>query len=455
MVVHPKRSDSLAPDTALPDAEAAELSLERLLASGSVSQFDAEIGPAAIAAPLHDLAEQPAAVLRLDVFDDLAAAEADWRALEATGAATVFQSFDRLVKWQRHIGAVSGVAPAIVIGYSGVVPHFVFPLAIERRGGARRLTWLGSHLSDYNAPLLSPAFASQAGESFEHLWSRILTRLRAEPRHRFDIVDLPKMPETVAGIANPFMQLAVRRNPSNAYIAELGTDWESYYAGRRSAATRKKERQQLRQLGEHGEVRFVEAADPEDAARTVDVLIRQKSAALTKMGVASFLTRPGCRDFLVDIVADPALRSVVHVSRLEVGDVLAAASVGLQTSDCYYLVLSSYQEGMLSRFGPGRIHLNHLLRRAVGQGLRRFDFTIGNETYKLDWSDRESPLYDLLVPVTPLGRVIVAAELRFRMAKRAIKRNQRLWEMFRRSRAWLGSRWLQARDGPKAEAGRL
>ena len=49
--------------------------------------------------------------LMLSVHSELAAIEPEWRAFERTGAATAFQSFDWLAKWQRHIGARAGTRP--------------------------------------------------------------------------------------------------------------------------------------------------------------------------------------------------------------------------------------------------------------------------------------------------------------------------------------------------------
>src|SRR5665811_2337324 len=62
-------------------------------------------------------ARSPAALgdIRIAVYEDLSAIERDWRAFEPHADCTVFQSFDWLATWQRHIGARNGVRPAIVV----------------------------------------------------------------------------------------------------------------------------------------------------------------------------------------------------------------------------------------------------------------------------------------------------------------------------------------------------
>ena len=94
--------------------------------------------------------------IELQVFADLDAIEAEWKEFERKADCTVFQSFGWLSKWQHHIGTLHGASPAILLGREAD-GHLIFIMqfAIESRGPIRRLTWLGSELCDYNAPLLA------------------------------------------------------------------------------------------------------------------------------------------------------------------------------------------------------------------------------------------------------------------------------------------------------------
>jgi CelD/BcsL family acetyltransferase involved in cellulose biosynthesis len=379
--------------------------------------------------------------IRFELHADLAAIEQEWKSFERHADCTVFQTFDWLAAWQRHIGMREGTAPAIVLGRDD---HgdllFIFQLAIEGRSLGRCLTWLGSHLCDYNAPLLAAGFVDHCRSNrFVSLWQDVIALLRAEPRFRFDWIDLKKMPETIGAQRNPFLNLQVLAHPSGAYVTKLGADWDEFYAGKRSSSTRKKERRQLKQLAEYGAVRFVDVEKRTDIERTLDTLLHQKARSFARMGVENIFARRGYRAFFRDIVSNPAMRDMTHVSRLDIGETIAAANVGLRFRDSYYLIVSSYHDGEFSRFGPGRAHLNELLRHAIGCGFRRFDFTVGDEPYKRDWCDTELRLYDYLAPVTTRGRLAVAIALAFRRAKRFIKQTPALWHAFSKARVLAGS----------------
>jgi CelD/BcsL family acetyltransferase involved in cellulose biosynthesis len=378
--------------------------------------------------------------ISLQVHSDLDAVSEQWKTFERQADRTVFQTFDWLAAWQRHIGARSGTIPAIVLGRdAGGELLFIMQLAVETRGSARRLTWLGWQLCDYNAPLLCERFSDRmSAVRFVALWQEVIRLVRAEARLRFDLIDLQKMPEAVGAQRNPFLDLQVLAHPSGAYVADLGGDWEAFHAAKRSSATRKRERRQLKQLAEHGDVRFCDIGDRAEIAATLATLIDQKSRTFARMGVDDFFAKPGRRDFFNAIATDPTLKDIVHVSRLEVGSTVAATNVGLRFRDCYYLILSSYDDGELSRFGPGRAHLHELLRHAIGAGFRQFDFTVGDEPYKHDWADTELRLYDHLAAATPWGLMIMATTAAFRRTKRVVKQSPTLWRAFSKARAFSG-----------------
>jgi len=381
-----------------------------------------------------------AAEVSLTLHEDIAAVESDWRLFERHADCTVFQTYDWLAAWHRHIGARSGVKPAIVIGRrAGGHILFLLPLAVEP-GLIRRLTWLGQELSDYNGPLLRSDFPQwvRRGE-FPALWGQVHALLQRHPRLKHDIVELAKMPETIGPQPNPFLQLGAGLNPSGAHLAQLAGNWDEFYAARRSSATRRRDRTKRKRLSEFGEVRAIDAEAADDIARTLDTLFAQKARSFKRMGIADVFARPGYRDFFLDLATDPRKRGLVHVGRLEVGTVAAAANLGLQFRGCYYHVLASYDDGEVSRFGPGAAHLRALLHRAVSLGFNKFDFTIGDERYKLEWSDTVMKLYDHAAAATLRGWPHVVVSGLLRRLKRTIKQNSMLWRAFSRLRAALGS----------------
>jgi CelD/BcsL family acetyltransferase involved in cellulose biosynthesis len=411
----------------------------------------AETGPTAKAWP--ELRRNATPKLTLTIHSDLAAAEAAWRCFEETADCTAFQTFDWLAAWQRHVGRCQGTKPVIAIGrYGDGDTAFILPLAIEARRLARRLCWLGQEQCDYNAPLIARDFAQRVKpDAFIATWRELQRRLPDDPSLQYDWIELEKMPETIGGQTNPFIYLPVMPHSSGAYLTSLGDDWQTFYAAKRSSTTHRRDRAKRRHLSAFGDIRFVTSDDADDARRTLETLIAQKSHAFARKGIPDIFKRAGYRDFLLELAANPRLQRFVHISRVEIGPTLAAANFGLVFGGCYYHVLASYVDAPLAQYGPGALHLRELLAYAIGRGLKHFDFTIGDEPYKREWSDINLKLFDYTATVTWRGFLARWPSLVRRRVKRFIKQTPLVWQLFSRARGAVGAmahRGGRARRGP-------
>ncbi|MCC6947567.1 MAG: GNAT family N-acetyltransferase [Bradyrhizobiaceae bacterium] len=378
----------------------------------------------------------PAAGIR--VSGDLREVESAWRALEAGAAGTVFQTFDFAVAWQKSIGAAGNVRPAIVIlsGDKGTLA--IFPLAVAG-GVVRRLTWLGQEIFDYLGPLLARDFAqSVPAERFAGLWREIRSLLQQDARFRHDMIDLRRMPEDIGGQRNPFLALGVAPHPSNGYVTTLRGTWDEFYQNHRSAKARKQDRSKLRRLEEFGPVDVFTAEDRAGAERLLDALFEQKAETFRRKGIGGFTEKPACRAFFRELALGPRTKGMAHLSALRVGERLAAVNLAVEHAGRYSLLQVSYDEEF-ARCSPGAIHLTELFRRAIGRGLQEFDFLVGYQRLKHEWSDREIPLFDHVAPATIRGVLPAAATWLATTAKRHIKQNERLWTAFQNLRARVGA----------------
>jgi D-aspartate ligase len=384
--------------------------------------------------------------VRFSIHGELSAVEHDWRRFQERADCTVFQTYDWLDAWQKHIGLRHRVKPAIVVGrFSDGDIAFLLPFCIERKYGLPRLRWLGQDLCDYNAPLLARGFSERVEpDRFLAIWQILQAQMQSDPLLRHDWIDFAKMPKQVGDQINPFTYLAVTPNASGVHLAHLTEDWEAFYVAKRSSSTRRRDRTKRSHLAKHGDIRFVTATDAGDAQRTLETLMEQKSRSFARKGIPDLFARPGHREFFLDLATNPATRQLVHISRTEVGATSAAANLGLVFGDCYYHVLASYTDDELSSYGPGNLHLREIMAYAIARGLKRFDFTIGDEPYKLEWSDTDTQLYDFAAPVTWRGAPGSLASDLLRRSKRLIKQTPWLWRLAADVRSRIGSKSLTA-----------
>jgi CelD/BcsL family acetyltransferase involved in cellulose biosynthesis len=389
----------------------------------------------------------------LALYDNLEAVKTAWRAFEQKADCTAFQTFEWLSTWQRHIGARNAVTPCVVLARGATGVLFMLPLAIRPAGFTRELTWLGADLCDYNAPLLAPEFSEHFdATAFRALWHDALQLAQSIPQLRFDLVRLERMPRSLRDQNNPMLALPTALHPSGSYAAPLAGTWEAFYAAKRSGTTRRRDRSKRKRLAELGSIELATAENAESALAALAVLVEQKSQAFARRGIPNLFARPGYLDFFKDFVGSAPARSLAHISELRVGRQTAAANFALTFGGRYYYVLSSYTDGEMSRFGPGAVHLHEIMRYAIDNRFTMFDFTIGDEQYKLDWCEGVEPLYDHVSTVNWRGALIAAPALSAKRLKRKIKQTPLLWAMFRKARALAAAlaqaRFAKARSAP-------
>lgn len=378
--------------------------------------------------------------LQLSLTSSLEVIEQEWRHFEQIADCSPFQTVAWLGTWQRCVGAVTGVKPAIVLGRDeNAELFFILPLAIEKTRFYRRLVFLGHELCDYNAPLLAANFSNVVPATQRIEWWQAVHDLLSETAgYEHDVVFLNKMPTTVGRQENPLLALNTIPNPSSGHISTLGNNWDAFYATKQRGDRRRRDRSRRKKFEEKGELRLEIPEDKATIVNTLAVLFEQKSGSFAKMGVRDLFAQPGYSEFFRNVATHAS--SPVHVSCLKVGGGrIAAATLGLVYRQRYYQILISYDHD-LAQFAPGTIHLHELMRYAIGQGYRYFDFTIGDERYKLDWADTTLDLYDVVAGSNLRGRIVVTLT-RFKLrAKRFVKHSPRLFLISTRLRALVASR---------------
>src|SRR5262245_25774414 len=155
--------------------------------------------PEAVPATSRHAAE----IARVEVFNDMGAAEPFWRRLEGRRALlTPYQRFDLLAAWQQHVGGRSGIAPFIVTGFDqGGEPLFLWPLGRAQLGPLRLVRFLGSKHANFNIGLWRRELLADITTADLHgVFSRVAD-------HGIDLAVLCSQPLSWDGIANPFAQL--------------------------------------------------------------------------------------------------------------------------------------------------------------------------------------------------------------------------------------------------------
>ncbi|CAM5778760.1 GNAT family N-acetyltransferase [Castellaniella caeni] len=351
----------------------------------------------------------------LEVHDAFEPLQAAWAALVDQCDCYVFQTWQWNIAWQRAVGERQGVRPRLVRvldGAGGTVA--LWPLCLYRQGRLRVLGFAGDRVSDYRAPLLSPAWLGQVdAAAFARLWDECLALIAG-----VDIVRLERMPERFAHTENPMARLPGVEHTENAHFVTLPATCEAYLRGR-SAQILAGNRRKARRLKELGAFVFTpdHAASDWDAA--FSALVAHKSRRWRETGSRDLFAEAGYLDFYRSLSAHHIGSGLVTLDSIRVADDFVAVHWGLMFRGRYYWILPAYASGAWDKYSCGRILLQYMIEWAIARNMQCFDLTVGDEPYKQTWSTGRLRLYRWHRARTWRGRLALAAG-RLRERARAV-----------------------------------
>ena len=326
--------------------------------------------------------------------------KAIWTKLESSGECYVFQRLSWLMHWQQTIGAAHGIEPLIFVAFENKEPVAVFPLCLHRFFKVRVVKFLGGEQADYNAPIF---LANRlTADEFFGVWKAVLELL---PVH--DVRDLTRIPEKLSN-CNNFLLFDVddKKIDGIAYSANLFPSWADFER-HLSRKLLKDNARMIRRLSEIGDVEILESNSEAQFQNIIKVTFLQKTRRYLETGVRNILSSSSVRAFYSGLYAAITGEPKVHLSALIVGDRILATHLGVYDRGRYYYLFPSFDSGALSKYSPGRLLSEYLVKSAIQKGLNVFDFTVGGEAYKQQWCDSEMRLYRILEANTLQGKIYI------------------------------------------------
>lgn len=312
--------------------------------------------------------------------------ESLWRDFEAEAHFLPFQSYEWQRYWNTEVGQPKyKMEIYIVVCLVDGRVRAIFPFGIKRAMGARILEFFGADEADYSAPLLG---ASMDSEEFKLIWIEVL---RVIPCH--DIAYFRNIPKLINQSDNFLLDNISTQHTDFSYSTILPKSFEDYSL-RLSKNMLKDNKRMVRRLSEVGELKFAVLETSEDFNKVVEVMIAQKESRYALSGAKNIFCDKSVRKFYSNLFTLLSKGFGVHLSALMLEDEILATHLGIRHQDQFYYLMPTFNhDDKWRKFSLGRIHLEKLVDWAIGNGINKFDFTIGGESYKTIWCDGEMAIY--------------------------------------------------------------
>ncbi len=357
-------------------------------------------GPVASPTSAKATRPEPMTDASIRVFSSFEEAESIWRPLDASPSTYLFQRFVWLKQWYDAVGYRRHKLCLLLVEDVQARWRVLAPLGITWKGPFRVLTWLGGKVTDYQGPLVAGEDRADLRERLPVIWAE--AKMHLPP---FDVAHFVHQPAVLAdGSDNPWLALG-GWSAGTSYQTMLEGSWPSFYETQVKPRIRADSKRQRRRLAEAGEVRFLLAEGLEEVAALTEVMIRQKRRRYEEIGAEDVLSDEAYRRFYHHVGAALQREGMVHVSALVCGEEVVATHWGAVVNGRFYFLMPTFEGGAWRRFSAGRILLEEVLRWAFEHRLRVFDFTVGDEPYKLEWSTAKIKIFSWIEPASIAGRL--------------------------------------------------
>jgi CelD/BcsL family acetyltransferase involved in cellulose biosynthesis len=333
-----------------------------------------------------------AAGFRVELMRDWQQAVARWHDISPS---TPFQHPQWYDAWYAAFTGAEAIEPliAVVTDASTGEPAVLLPLSRRRQNNIAIVEFADLDLTDYNAPILGSA-APRDARAARALWRSLLSALRRMPEAA-DLIRLRKVPVDLDGKPNPLALLGAAGPCSlNGNLVATGEDYDAWRYTLEKTVRKELERS-WRVFTRDQAASFAIITDTDEALRILSTTEVQQGTRMQSLGLNYILNDETCAAFYRNLVRDGVGNGYALVSALTVGDEVVATLLGIRTGSRYVMIRISNAGEKWSNCSPGRLIIERTMAALHKDGVRAFDFSVGNYAYKRRFGVTRLPLVDI------------------------------------------------------------
>ena len=331
----------------------------------------------------------------------------DWKQAVARwndgGTLTPFQHPQWLDAWYGAFAGVDDVEPLLAVVTDAVTGEqaVLLPLIRRLQNGIRIVEFADLDLTDYNAPMLGNA-APRDAKAARALWRDLKAALRRSSGGA-DLMRLRKMPVDLGVRPNPLALLdGVSPCSLNGNMVVTGDDYDAWRFTLERTVRKELERS-WRVFTRDPAAGFNIVADNNEALQVLSTTEVQQGTRMQHLGLNFVLNNETCAAFYRNLVRDGVGSGYAVVSALTVGDEVVATLLGIRSGARYVMIRISNAGEKWSNCSPGRLIIERTMAALHRDGVREFDFSIGNYAYKRRFGVARLALVDITAALSWRG----------------------------------------------------
>lgn len=349
---------------------------------------------------------QPAIIVGAGEFVATVHASAD-SFLEVCGGLDTFAPPQSVAWVENWLDAVRPDSILVTISRNGT-PVFALGLQTLRKSSFRIARVLG--LNHANANFFPLAAGMHPEFDRACVTAAIATIKQARPDVHALVFE--RLVQSLDGRRNPLLSYEAQPSPNIALSLKLTPGFDGVLAKQNGQRKRKRHRYQQRRLETIGKVRHIRPNNPSEALRVINAFLELKSPRLRSQGLIDVFGSEAVRDFFrrLFMQAVDAKQANFVLDALEVDGKIRAVTGSSIRGNRIVCDFAAFADDDSAAASPGDYLLYTNIRDAVSAGFEIYDLGVGDEPYKRSWCDIEEEHFDVFVPLTRTGSVLVASQ---------------------------------------------
>jgi CelD/BcsL family acetyltransferase involved in cellulose biosynthesis len=275
----------------------------------------------------------------------------------------------------------------------GIAPLTITKVICKAGFELRKLTFMGDGLTDYHDLLI-------ANERREEIL-QILLKFIVNSRDNWDAIhfrnvrsDSPNLPIMRDTLGNTTFTFVERINIQCSYIP-INCNWLNYY-DTLGKNIRSDIRRRSNLLTKMGKVEFIRLHEVEDVMDTLYVIKSIHVKCRRAKGEISWYTDNKRFSFVSLILERFGDRKWLDLVFLKLNGRIIAYYLGFMYDNIVYFWNTGF-DPEFSKVSPGKLLLHHWIKESFADGYREFDFMVGEESYKRQWTSPTRPNYEFFI----------------------------------------------------------
>lgn len=306
-------------------------------------------------------------------LDDISNLRGPWTSLWTEVGRTPYQSWEWSYCWWKYLGTAG--CYKILTWTDGGEIVCLFPVRLKRYGSEVSCEFIGSRGTDYLDCLARPGCIDECLLDL-FAWAR---RQKADVVHFEDVPSNSPLTYTLVESLNAGRLKGYTEDASPICSVSLPKSWQDFVAGL-SNRKAKEIFYDRRYLNRH----LLDVGYVKGNLRNLEAHVQLYQLRRAQKGDRGTFRPRSVRCFLEDVIGRFESRGLLRIVFLEAEGRSIASILALTKGSSNFLLTIGFDPAY-SRFSPGSVLIGMDIEDCLSQGFQTYDFTRGDEPYKLAW----------------------------------------------------------------------